>query len=57
MLNAWRRLFIRFLIWQMGFDIAMTKQRLKECKDIIDADERRIHQLKLELISLGESYG
>ena len=35
----------------MHYDIALTKQRMQMCKDVIAFDEHRIHELELELMT------
>ena len=49
-----RYYFLRLIIWAMRYDLALTKQRLQECKDLIADDERRIHFYEIELMNLGE---
>ena len=47
-----RAYFLKFIIAFMRYDIALSKQRLQECKDVIAHDERRVHELEIELLGL-----
>ena len=47
-----RAYFLRLIIWLMRYDIALSRQRLQECKDVIAHDERRVHDLEIELMNL-----
>lgn len=43
------KFFLKMMIWWMGFDVALTRQRLQECRDQIAHDEARIEQLQWQL--------
>ena len=36
----------------MRYDIALTKERMIECKMLIAHDEKRLHELEMELLGL-----
>jgi len=47
-----RYYFLKMLIAFMRYDITLTKERMMECKMLIDHDEKRLHELQMELLSL-----
>lgn len=50
MYNILRIKFIQMLLWWLHYDIALTSQRMKECRDQIAHDEWKIRDLEKELM-------
>lgn len=46
------RLFVQMIVFWMGLDLAITRQRLQECKEVIAHDEARLHYWQLRLLEL-----
>ena len=44
--------FLRMIVAFMRYDIALTKERMIECKMLIAHDEKRLHELEMELLGL-----
>lgn len=44
--------FLKMLTAFMRYDIALTKERMIECKMLIAHDEKRLHELEMELLGL-----
>lgn len=44
--------FLKMVVAFMRYDIALTKERMMECKLLIAHDEKRLHELEMELLGL-----
>lgn len=47
-----RSLFLRFMLYWMYKDIQITKDCIKNAKELLAEDERRIHFYEMELMEL-----
>ena len=45
--------FLRMIVAFMRYDIALTKERMMECKMLIAHDEKRLQFYELELLQMG----
>ena len=44
--------FLRMIVFWMEYDLQMNRRRLQECKMLIAHDEKRLHELEMELLGL-----
>ena len=49
-MSALHCMFLRFLIWQAQYDLALLRRQIKHSNACLEHDTSRLHALQLELM-------